>query len=314
MARQSQTILTMLDDLSIKELKQTRDGKHTIPLFKEELTGPVFKKMLVWMEENQGKPDFQKDNFDNELKKKEIDNGLNLNEWEKKYIEMPVDDMLTLMVCGNFLKIKGLINLMFKAIALQIQGKSKEELKETFTIRYSDSQDLKKLKDENAWVCEKYSNNILQILKFYKTMKGLYIETSDGETFKLDWVIAQQSPQIRRLLDDLMIEEDGDVENIIPIYNEKVTEITGPVFKKALVWMEENRGKPDFQEDDDGNELLKKEPVNWNEHLNEWEKQYIKMPDNDMLGLHICAEFLKIKGLIRLMIKAMDTAMVMEMN
>ena len=35
---------------------------------------------------------------------------------------------------------------------------------------------------------------------------------------------------------------------LIPISNEKVT---GPVFKKALVWMENSRGYPKFKEDED---------------------------------------------------------------
>ena len=78
-------------------------------------------------------------------------------EWEKKYIELPVDDMLTLIICSNFLKIEGLVNLIIKAVSLQVQGKSKEELEEIFTIRYSDSYELQKLKDANAWACETYS-------------------------------------------------------------------------------------------------------------------------------------------------------------
>ena len=41
-------------------------------------------------------------------------------------------------------------------------------------------------------------------------------------------------------MDDLGIEEDGIVDHDIPISNE---EVTGEVFKKALAWMEKNRGK-----------------------------------------------------------------------
>ena len=39
------------------------------------------------------------------------------------------------------------------------------------------------------------------------------------------------------MLDDLGIEDDDDCENTVPFFNE---EVTGPVFKKALVWMKEN--------------------------------------------------------------------------
>ena len=124
-------------------------------------------------------------------------------------------------------------------------------------------------------------------------MKLINIQTSDSETFEVEWEAARQSQIIRKMLDDLSIEE-----NIIPISNEKVI---GPVFKKALVWMENNRGYPDFQEDDDDNKVKK----NWN-HLNEWEKQYIEMSGDeiDMIPLLVCGNFLEIKGLVRLMIKA----------
>ena len=39
------------------------------------------------------------------------------------------------------------------------------------------------------------------------------------------------------MLDDLGIEDDDDCENTVPFFNE---EVTGPVFKKAFVWMKEN--------------------------------------------------------------------------
>ena len=80
--------------------------------------------------------------------------------------------------------------------------------------------------------------------------KCLIIKTADKKTFKVEFEVARQSQTIRNMLDDLNIQEGGDGENILPLTNE---EITGPIFKKALIWMEKNRGKPDFQPDDDTN-------------------------------------------------------------
>ena len=79
-----------------------------------------------------------------------------LNEWEKNYIKMPVDDMFPLLITGNFLEIKGLVNLMVKAVALQIQGKSVEQIRETFKIADPKwtPEELAKLKEENAWAYE----------------------------------------------------------------------------------------------------------------------------------------------------------------
>ena len=49
-----------------------------------------------------------------------------------------------------------------------------------------------------------------------------------------------KSQTIRTMMEDLGIEEDGIEDHDIPISNE---EVTGEVFKKALAWMEKNRGK-----------------------------------------------------------------------
>ena len=43
-ARQSQTIKTMLDDINVDE---SSDGEKLLPLTNEEVTGPVFKNKLI---------------------------------------------------------------------------------------------------------------------------------------------------------------------------------------------------------------------------------------------------------------------------
>ena len=135
-------------------------------------------------------------------------------------------------------------------------------------------------------------------------MKSLSIKTSDDQTFKVDWDVARQSQTIRTMLDDLGIDEDGDSEDTIPLPNE---EVTGPVFKKALEWCEKNRGKPDFkavEDDDESDELTKKQEFASYDQLSDWEKDYIKMSVPEMFPLLITANFLEIKGLIKLMTKA----------
>ena len=71
-ARQSQTIQTMLDDLKIEEID---DCENTVPFFNEEVTGPVFKKPLVWMKENRGMYERKEEKKKDELKKKKISTG-----------------------------------------------------------------------------------------------------------------------------------------------------------------------------------------------------------------------------------------------
>ena len=69
---------------------------------------------------------------------------------------MRVIEQVLVLKAGNFLQINGLVNLMVKALALQIQGKPVEEIRKTFQIedpKWS-AEELQKLKDENAWAYE----------------------------------------------------------------------------------------------------------------------------------------------------------------
>ena len=129
----------------------------------------------------------------------------------------------------------------------------------------------------------------------------LHIITADKKTFHVEFEVARQSQTIRNMLDDLNIQEGGDGENILPLTNE---EITGPIFIRALVWMEKNRGKPDFQPDDKKN-AAKIVQENFNlDQLNQWEKSYLAdmMADkNEMLHLLKVACILEIMGLINLL-------------
>ena len=151
-ARQSQTIRTMLDDLGIDE---DGDSEDTIPLPNEEVTGPVFKKVLDWCEKNRGKPEYKPDDDESDelTKKQEFASYDQLNDWEKDYIKMTVSEMFPLLITANFLEIKGLIKLMTKAVALQIKDKSVEKIRETFGIEDPKwtPEELQKLKDENSW-------------------------------------------------------------------------------------------------------------------------------------------------------------------
>ena len=142
-ARQSITIRTMLDNLGIEEDSTNED---TIPILNDEVTGEIFKHCLVWMEKNRGKTDFQRDY--NEM-----------NEWEKEYVNMPVSQMLPILIAGNFLEIEGLIDLMTSALALQIQNNSVEKIREIFEIEDPQwtPEELQKLKEENAWAYEQKS-------------------------------------------------------------------------------------------------------------------------------------------------------------
>ena len=151
-----QQSLTFKNMLELMEIQQESNTDDTIPITNEEVTRENFKKALVWMEKNRGKPVVQKDEDEDELKPKEPVNWNHLDDWEKKYVDMPVSEMFPLLITANFLEIPGLLNLMCKAVALQIQGKSVEEIRTTFNVedpKWS-PEELQKLKEENAWAYE----------------------------------------------------------------------------------------------------------------------------------------------------------------
>ena len=103
------------------------------------------------MEKNRSEPIVQKDDDEDEPV-----NWNQLDDWEKKFVDMPVSEMFPLLITANFLEIPGLLNLICKGVALQIQGKTVEEIRTTFNIedpKWS-PEELQKLKEENAWAYE----------------------------------------------------------------------------------------------------------------------------------------------------------------
>ena len=124
-ALQSLTFKNLLEEMRIEKESNTDD---TIPITNDEVTGENFKKVLVWMEKNRGKPIVQKVDEDEPV------NWKQLNDWEKKFVDMQVSEMFPLLTTANFLEIPGLLNLICKAVALQIQGKTVEEIQTIFNI------------------------------------------------------------------------------------------------------------------------------------------------------------------------------------
>ena len=138
-------------------------------------------------------------------------------------------------------------------------------------------------------------------------MKSLNIKTLDGGDFKVDWELIQKSPTLKTMVEDLGINQDSVGEDTIPLSNEKVT---SEVFEKVLKWLEHFRGYPEPTEiyDNEDDPLKPRVPANVH-HLNSWEQKYINIPVPKMFPLFICAKFLEIKGLSRLMAMALALQM-----
>ena len=109
--QKSQTIKTMVEDLGID---QDSMGEDTIPLSNEEVTSEVFAKVLDWLEHERGKPDMPNmdDDDEDDLFKTHTPIAIeHLDAWQQKYIDIPVPKMFPLLICANFLEIRGLLDL-----------------------------------------------------------------------------------------------------------------------------------------------------------------------------------------------------------
>ena len=152
--QKSQTIKTMVEDLGID---QDSMGEDTIPLSNEEVTSEVFAKVLDWLEHYRGKPDpapkEDEDDEDDLFKPHKPIAPEDLDAWQTKYIAIPVPKMFPLLICANFLEIRGLLDLMAKAVALQMQGKTVEEMRKNLDLPDPcwTEEELQKLREESAW-------------------------------------------------------------------------------------------------------------------------------------------------------------------
>ena len=151
--QKSQTIKTMVEDLGID---QDSMGEDTIPLSNEEVTSEVFKKVLEWLEHDRGNaiPIDVDDDDEDDLFKTHTPIALeHLDAWQQKYINIPVPKMFPLLICANFLEIRGLLDLMAKAVALQMQGKTVEEMRKNLDLPDPNwtEEELQKLREESAW-------------------------------------------------------------------------------------------------------------------------------------------------------------------
>ena len=121
--------LTFKNLLEVEGIEQESNTDDTIPITNDEVTGENFKKALVWMEKNRRKPIVQNDAYEDEPV-----HWNQLDDWEKKFVDIPVSEMFPLLMTANFLEIPGLLNLICKGVALQIQGKTVEEIQTNFNI------------------------------------------------------------------------------------------------------------------------------------------------------------------------------------
>ena len=115
-------------------------------------------------------------------------------------------------------------------------------------------------------------------------MPNIQLQSSDGETFKVDVEIAKQSVTIKTMLEDLCMTEEETSEPV-PLPNVKAATL-----KKVLEWATYHKDDPTLHEEA---EDKKHEPIN------EWDSNFLKVDQGMVFDIILAAEYLDVKGLLK---------------
>lgn len=132
-AEKSVLIKNMLEDVE--------DSDAPIPL--PNVNDKILEKVIEWCKHH--KDDIYKDD-EQENRTTEID------EWDKKLMDMDQEMLFDVILAANYLDIKPLLNLGCKIVANMIKGKTVEEIRKTFNIVNDFTpEEEAQIKKENEW-------------------------------------------------------------------------------------------------------------------------------------------------------------------
>ncbi|KAJ1355557.1 Skp1- protein [Parelaphostrongylus tenuis] len=121
--RLSTTINTMLERLDMDN--ETNDP---IPIY--NVSGRIMKKVLQWCTYHKDDPP-STDDSDNQEKRTD-----DISSWDVEFLKVDQATLFELILAANYLDIEGLLDVACKAVANMIRGKTSEEIRRTFNIKY----------------------------------------------------------------------------------------------------------------------------------------------------------------------------------
>ncbi|KIK71588.1 hypothetical protein GYMLUDRAFT_52645 [Collybiopsis luxurians FD-317 M1] len=135
-AERSVFIKNMIEDLG--ELSQP------IPLL--NVSGDILEKVLLYCEHHRGEP----------LPEPEVDETrrrkIEITPWDRNFIAVDQDTLFEIILAANYMDIKDLLDLGCKKVALMIQGKTTEEIREMFNIVNDFTKEEEDaIRKENEW-------------------------------------------------------------------------------------------------------------------------------------------------------------------
>ena len=121
-AKMSDTIKTMMDDLGIE------DGKEElVPI--PNVDGPVLKMVIEWAKHHKDNP------HPVEYAESKGKFGRNIPEWDKKFLNVSQDVLFDLILAADYLDVKGLLDVACQSVANMIKGKSPEDIRKLLNIK-----------------------------------------------------------------------------------------------------------------------------------------------------------------------------------
>lgn len=142
-ARMSNTLRTMLDDLGIEE-----DDGEPIPV--QNVNSAILRKVIQWATYHKNDPPTPEDD---DAREKRTDD---ISSWDSDFLKVDQGTLFEIILAANYLDIKGLLDVTCKTVANMIRGKTPEEIRKTFNIKNDFTpQEEEQIRRENEWCEEK---------------------------------------------------------------------------------------------------------------------------------------------------------------
>ncbi|CAG8502646.1 4368_t:CDS:2 [Paraglomus occultum] len=125
-------------------IEDVGETDQSIPL--PNVNERVLKKVLEWCEHHKDDPQPAMEDSDTRRRNTEID------EWNKKFLEVEQDMLFEIILAANYLDIKQLLDIGCKTVANMIKGKTPEQIRETFNIQNDFTpEEEEQIRKENEW-------------------------------------------------------------------------------------------------------------------------------------------------------------------
>ncbi|KAI1111128.1 Skp1-domain-containing protein [Nemania sp. NC0429] len=108
----------------------------------------ILRKILKWC-------DYHKDDADSSLVNRNTDTPIDIDEWDRSYMQVDQKTLFKIVLAANFLDIEALVALGCQTIAELINGRSSDEIRKTFGLPNDFTpEEEEQLRREAAWTEE----------------------------------------------------------------------------------------------------------------------------------------------------------------